>query len=130
MALFSTGGVLIGGGTGVAAYTVMAAQIVPFDPASLYVYGPLGIFCAWLIYNHGKAQERAEKREDALKVEMVAERAGNSRLQDERLADQRALIPLAATMSAQNAQNLETLKDLSVLLKELRDLMKDLRDKR
>lgn len=85
--------------------------MLPVDPNSWVVYGPLGLACAGLLWLVGKLtdlrdkdRQEFEKRivelTNAHKVEIAAERALNAKLQDDRLTDQKTLIPLAHSVIA------------------------------
>ena len=89
---------------GSAAGSIVVAQTaLPLDPVVLFQQGPLvGIIgiLAWYII-------RQQDRFDQL---LAAERALNARLQEQRVEDQRVLIPLGNSMVAATEQNHELVK--------------------
>lgn len=91
---------------GVESATIVAAQAVPsvpLDPALLFQQGPLvgiiGLLLWWIV-----------RREDWWSQQLAAERALNARLQEQRVEDQKVLIPLATSMVASTEQGHELVK--------------------
>lgn len=80
-----------------------AAPISPFDPALLFQQGPLvgiiGLALWWIV-----------RREDWWSQQLAAERALNARLQEQRVEDQKVLIPLGTSMVAATEQSHELIK--------------------
>src|SRR5688500_14931559 len=77
----------------------------------LFTYGPLGIGLSIALWYIGVLlkdkkdvesyyRDKLEKIETAHKVEIAAERSLNARLQEDRLTDQKTLIPLGNAMVA------------------------------
>ena len=78
---------------------VVLAQTAPgFDPSVLLQQGPLGVIAVFMFYLWRRSEDRYDKAIDAHKVEIAAERALNSKQQDQRITDQQTIVPLAQNL--------------------------------
>lgn len=84
-------------------HLVLAQGTVPIDPALFFQQGPLvgviGVLLWWIV-----------RQQDRFDQALAAERALNARLQEQRVEDQRVLIPLGNSMVAATEQNHELVK--------------------
>lgn len=85
--------------------TLVVAQTatIPLDPSTLFEQGPLVGIIGLLLWYIVRQQERHDQQ-------MAAERALNARLQEQRVEDQKVLIPLGSSMVAATEQGHELMK--------------------
>ncbi len=82
---------------------VTAQTALPLDPTVLFQQGPLVGIVGLLLWYIVRQQDRFDQQ-------LSAERALNARLQEQRVEDQRVLIPLGNSMVAATEQNHELVK--------------------
>lgn len=81
----------------------LAQTALPLDPSALFTQGPLVGIIGLLLWYIVRQQDRFDQA-------LAAERALNARLQEQRVEDQRVLIPLGNSMVAATEQNHELVK--------------------
>ncbi len=86
-----------------AAVVVAQTGTIPLDPTALFQQGPLVGIIGLLLWYIVRQQERHDQQ-------LAAERALNARLQEQRVEDQKVLIPLGSSMVAATEQGHELMK--------------------
>lgn len=95
---------------GLADHVVLAQTAPGFDTSTLLTSGPAGVLAVFMFYLWRRSEDRLDKEREAHKIEIAAERALNTKKQDQQLEDQKTIIPLA--------------KDLITAADDFREMMK------